>query len=1110
MVLEIIHLSDSMDQFEAFDGASQYGADDSASVYSSFTTTTHATNNEPHAAYSDHSLSQQTFNGSHHHGSSNHHMTHAQANAAQELDDDLDGVLEDLKLEGGVVEHACSYCGIHNPSCVVKCLICQKWFCNARGTTSASHIVNHLVRAKHKEVILHAESPLGETTPECYNCGSKNVFMLGFIPAKSDTVVVLLCRQPCAAMTSSKDIVWDTTQWSAIIDDRAFLSWLVKTPSEQEQLRARQISYHQINKLEEMWKEDPNADLEDIGRAGIDEEPQPILLKYEDAYQYQNIFGPLVKIEADYDKKVKESQTQNDIIVRWDVGLNQKRVAWFNMPKLESGEVRLAVGDELRLKFGNGGGGAGGGGYSGGKGSGEWDGVGNVIKIPNNVSDEIGLELRRSDGVPTDCTHGFSADFVWKSTSFDRMQLAMKTFAVDERSVSGYIYHKLLGHELEPQVLRTQMPKRFSAPGLPELNHSQMFAVKSVLQKPLSLIQGPPGTGKTVTSASIVYHLAKMNPGQVLVCAPSNVAVDQLTEKIHATGLKVVRITAKSREALDSPISFLTLHEQVANAETHTELQKLILLKESQGELSQSDERKYKVLVKACEKEILNAADVICCTCVGTADPRLSKFKFRTVLIDEATQAAEPECMIPLVLGCKQAVLVGDHQQLGPVIMNKKAARAGLSQSLFERLIILGNRPIRLQVQYRMHPCLSEFPSNMFYEGTLQNGVTAPERLRKNVDFPWPVADTPMMFYQNLGTEEISSSGTSFLNRTEASNVEKIVTKFFKSGVLPSQIGVITPYEGQRSYVVNYMQFNGSLKKELYKEVEVASVDAFQGREKDYIILSCVRSNEHQGIGFLSDPRRLNVALTRAKYGVVILGNPKVLSKHPLWHFLLSHFKERSCLVEGPLSNLQPSLIQFSKPRRTLEKAMDQFRKFDAHTGELINNASNGSTGMQRTAPPPSRFDPAFYRTHDPLAYVPSDAQSLKSQATHNTSSGLPMFSSHSAAGPFSQSAVGGRKGNQTYSSYASSIISQDLYAGETNSNADTASVIAGSDIHGYTSSDVSIVGSSIGFAQSDRMSQLGQNDLGSLYKSSDIGLEDDGRSAYSVVQSQGGGFTEF
>lgn len=191
----------------------------------------------------------------------------------------------------------------------------------------------------------------------------------------------------------------------------------------------------------------------------------------------------------------------------------------------------------------------------------------------------------------------------------------------------------------------------------------------------------------------------------------------------------------------------------------------------------------------------------------------------------------------------------------------------------------------------------------MFYEGTLQNGVTAPERLRKNVDFPWPVPDTPMFFYQNLGQEEISSSGTSFLNRsvcipawyvlvlilcrrTEASNVEKIVTKFFKSGVVPGQIGVVTPYEGQRSYIVNYMQFNGSLKKDLYKEIEVASVDAFQGREKDYIILSCVRSNEHQGIGFLNDPRRLNVALTRAKYGVVILGNPKVLSKVSCVYFI--------------------------------------------------------------------------------------------------------------------------------------------------------------------------------------------------------------------------------
>ncbi|KAF8559842.1 ATP dependent helicase [Imleria badia] len=967
----------SMDSFDNFqyDSASSYGGahsvvDDNSSVYT-------ATTNTPVdlsglSIVDDRSV---VSSNGHHHQSSR-----------STIDEDFDAVLDDLKDEGSVnlPPHACSYCGIHSPASVVKCLVCSKWFCNSRGNTSASHIVNHLVRAKHKEVILHAESPLGETTPECYNCGSKNVFMLGFIPAKSDTVVVLLCRQPCAATT--KDMSWNAALWAPLIDDRSFLSWLVKPPSETEQLRSRQISFNQINRLEDLWRENANATLEDLEKPGVDDEPQSILMRYEDAYQYQNIFGPLVKIEADYDKRLKESQTQTDITVRWDLGLNQKRVAWFYLPKLESGEVRLAVGDELRLRY-----------------QGElhkaWDGVGHVIKIPNNVSDEIGLELRRTEGVPTELHQGFSADFVWKSTSFDRMQLAMKTFAVDEKSVNGYIYHKLLGHEVEPQVLRTQMPKRFSAPGLPELNHSQMYAVKSVLQKPLSLIQGPPGTGKTVTSASIVYHLAKMNPGQVLVCAPSNVAVDQLTEKIHATGLKVVRLTAKSREALDSSVSFLTLHQQVANNTTHVELQKLIQLKNEQGELSSNDERKYKTLIRQCEKEILSAADVICCTCVGAGDPRL-------------------KCMIPLVLGCKQVVLVGDHQQLGPVIMNKKAARAGLTQSLFERLVVLGNRPIRLQVQ------------------------------------------------------------------TEASNVEKIVTKFFKSGVVPAQIGIVTPYEGQRSYIVNYMQFNGSLKKELYKEIEVASVDAFQGREKDYIILSCVRSNEHQGIGFLNDPRRLNVALTRAKYGIVILGNPKVLSKHPLWHYLLTHYKEKNCLVEGPLNNLQPSMIQFSKPRRALK--MDSFRRHETNAREYLPSSGTGRSGT------PSRFDANFYRTHDALAYIPSDVQSLRSQATY--SSGLPMFAATGGFPPGVPRGPGGAGKRSAYGSYASSIISQD--AGPPSN----ASIGGGG------------LGGSLAFSQSDRLRRRGSfssaagTDMESMsaydYKSQDGTTDaDDMKSQYAGTQ---------
>lgn len=412
-----------------------------------------------------------------------------------------------------------------------------------------------------------------------------------------------------------------------------------------------------------------------------------------------------------------------------------------------------------------------------------------------------------------------------------------------------------------------------------------------------------------------MYQLVRQNGGPVLVCAPSNTAVDQLTEKIHKTNLKVVRVCAKSREAIDSPVSFLALHNQIRNMTSNTELQKLQQLKDETGELSSSDEKRYRMLKKASERELLEAADVICCTCVGAGDPRLSRIKFHSILIDESMQSTEPECMVPVVLGAKQLILVGDHCQLGPVVMCKKAAKAGLSQSLFERLVVLGIRPFRLEVQYRMHPELSQFPSNFFYEGSLQNGVRADERKLKN-DFPWPQADRPMFFLVTQGQEEIAGSGTSYLNRTEAANVEKITTRFLKCRVNPDQIGIITPYEGQRAYLVQYMQYQGSLHSKLYQEIEIASVDAFQGREKDIIIMSCVRSNEHQGIGFLNDPRRLNVALTRAKYGIIIVGNPKVLSKQPLWNHLLNFYKERKLLVEGSLNNLKESMIQFAKPKK--------------------------------------------------------------------------------------------------------------------------------------------------------------------------------------------------
>lgn len=994
-------------------------------------------------------------------------------------------------------DHACAYCGIHNPSSVVKCLSCNKWFCSARGNTSSSHIINHLVRARHKEVQLHPSSPLGDTVLECYNCGTKNVFLLGFIPAKSDTVVVLLCRQPCAAMPSSKDMNWDTSRWQPLIEDRSFLTWLVSSPTDQEQMRARHLLPQMIAKLEEMWKDNATATIADLEKgAGVDDEPAPVLLRYDDAYQYQNVFGPLVKIEADYDRKLKEAQSQDGLIVRWDYGLNNKHLASFVLPKLELGDVKLAVGDEMRLRY-----------------TGElrphWEGVGYVIKIPNNQSDEVSIELRSKGdhkSVPTECTHNFSADYVWKATSFDRMQHAMKTFAIDEMSVSGYIFHRLLGHEVAAAPMKTQLPRKFSVPGLPELNGSQINAVKSVLQKPLSLIQGPPGTGKTVTSATIIYHLARINGGQVLVCAPSNVAVDQLCERIHRTGLKTVRVTAKSREDVESPVGFLSLHEQVRMNDTNVELNKLNQLKSELGELSSQDEKKYKQLVRNAEREILQNADVICCTCVGAGDPRLAKLKFRTVLIDESTQSAEPECMIPLVLGCKQVVLVGDHQQLGPVIMNKKAAKAGLNQSLFERLVILGCAPIRLQVQYRMHPCLSEFPSNMFYEGSLQNGVTMHQRLRKEVDFPWPVSDSPMMFWSNLGNEEISASGTSYLNRTEAQNVEKIVTRFFKAGVQPQDIGIITPYEGQRSYVVSSMQASGTFKKEHYKEIEVASVDAFQGREKDFIVLSCVRSNDHQGIGFLSDPRRLNVALTRAKYGLVILGNPKVLSKHPLWHYLLLHFKERNCLVEGPLTNLQVSLLQFSRPKTTY-RGPQRYQMAYQHATNMA--AASNREARQNGRP---RGPEGYNDNGSVVGYIPDDVSSVHSSALGGAalpSNYPPMFQNFTDSWPTlpGRNGVHGPPGKRDT---AESVAGESVAASEvTDVTTTTVNGVNGKSAPGQ--GGVSLAGLSINdlgkqasLSQSDRLKRYVEGGAPSVRGSSRLD-DDDARSISTAFASQVG-----
>ncbi|CAI5437489.1 unnamed protein product [Caenorhabditis angaria] len=802
------------------------------------------------------------------------------------------------------VEHACRYCGISDPLCVAKCTVCDKWFCNSKQGTSGSHIVNHMVRSRHREAFLHEESPCGPTQLECYLCASKNVFNLGFIPAKADSVVVILCRTVCLQQASQKDPNWVAEDWKTLITERQLLSWLVNIPSEEQDARARKITQSQASRLEDLWREMPNATLEDLDKPGIDREPDHVTLRYDDAFQYKHIFKPLIKIEAEYDKIMKESQTQNVGLVRWDSGLKRKSLlAYFHLPKYSDGCMKLMIGDQLKLTHNQTVDGS------------TWSTSGTVFKLPDNLSDEVGIEVKAAN-VEKDVTEKrimFTCEIVWNSTTFDRQYQALDKLANDNKCVSQYIFHKIMGRQVDEVMFKYQLPKRLSVPGLPDLNPSQMQAIKQALTKPLSLIQGPPGTGKTVTSATMVYHLVNQTEGQVLVCSPSNIAVDHLAEKIHKTGLKVVRLTAKSRDSTDNSVRFLTIESQlrVLGGE---ELKNLIKLKEEIGELEDADHLRYLHLKQLTEHDILAKADVICSTCSTAADPRLARIRIKTVLIDESTQATEPEIMVSIVRGVRHLILVGDHCQLGPVVSCKKAANAGLQQSLFERLILLGIRPHRLQVQYRMHPVLSAFPSNAFYEGSLQNGVSESDRILQGVDWQWPVSNRPSFFWSCYGAEEMSSSGTSFLNRTEAANVEKLASKLIRGGMLPEQIGIITPYEGQRAFIVNYMHTQGSLNSKLYENVQIASVDAFQGREKDFIIVTCVRSNSSSGIGFLNDPRRLNVAITRAKYGLVVIGNAKVLGRQPMWHDLITFYKDKGLVFEGPINNLKSVNLTLPKP----------------------------------------------------------------------------------------------------------------------------------------------------------------------------------------------------
>ena len=508
---------------------------------------------------------------------------------------------------------------------------------------------------------------------------------------------------------------------------------------------------------------------------------------------------------------------------------------------------------------------------------------------------------------------GWRLDRGANRVAHDRMHEALIAFHSTEGDGGTVLRELLLGNvldmnqsaELSPDI-RGRRQRRGPDPSPGHLNASQQEAISSAMSRRLTLIQGPPGTGKTTTATHLLHRFAQEGSGPLLATAESNVAVDNLLEGLLALGVKALRIgrPVKVREQLRSATLDAVL-------ENHPMQEELAFLRDEQRELRKAlpslrgkekglmhrdiniNHKEIRRMEDVMTASVLDEAEVICATTIGCGHRLLESRKFPIVLMDEATQATEPSALVPIVKGCRQLILVGDHQQLPPTVLSRQAERGGLNRSLFDRLIACGLQSNMLTTQYRMHPILREFPSARFYENRLEDGCTADQR-PSPAGFLWPDWDRPMAFVPVEGVEESDEEGKSRYNRDEAAKVLSVVNDLLTPGDLqPEDIGVISPYNGQVRELVRLFESAGGREAgQPYAGLEIKSVDGYQGREKEVIVFSTVRANERGEVGFLADHRRLNVAITRARRGLVLLGHPTTLRHDGNWKSYLDWVDE--------------------------------------------------------------------------------------------------------------------------------------------------------------------------------------------------------------------------
>ena len=374
------------------------------------------------------------------------------------------------------------------------------------------------------------------------------------------------------------------------------------------------------------------------------------------------------------------------------------------------------------------------------------------------------------------------------------------------------------------------------------LNASQSLAVQGAATNRLTLVQGPPGTGKTAVAIRILQHWARLalaqakpgeNPSPILATSDSNIAVDNLVEGCANVGLRVVRLGRP--EAIRPELLRYCIDRPTEKGNGGMNF--------NYGGMSASA---FKERMK-----VLKNAQVVCCTCIGSGGDILDSMTFERVMVDEATQATEPAVLVPLTRGCRQLVLVGDHCQLPPTVLSTRAEEEGLGVPLFSRMVACGVPPFMLDTQYRMHPGISMFPSDLFYGGKLNDGVSPPER-RPLQGFPWPREEFPVAFIPVTDSFELDD-GVSKANEAEAAAVCEAVVALLGGGQCTvSDIAVVTPYAAQVRLI------RRGLREVLPRGppfVEVSSTDGFQGREKEAVVFSAVRSNTYGSVGFVSDWR---------------------------------------------------------------------------------------------------------------------------------------------------------------------------------------------------------------------------------------------------------------